>query len=395
MTRLYTLIASAGLCMTASATSPLTVTLTNDLPFDRSEMAELDNANILRQLGSPYARVSDADGNTVASQTTHDGLLIFPATVGANAAATYTISACDSPATCDTIAWGRAYPERADDIAWENEYAGFRIYGPATQRRGERAFGYDIFFKYPTAELIVPQLYAAQCSGENWHKVDSLRHIDPRLAKDFENSFTYHRDHGQGMDCYAVGATLGDGVAVPVVNDSLRFAWCYDTAEVLDNGPLRFTVQLDFAPRAIGNSPAVAEHRVISLDAGSNLNRASIWYDGLTETLPLAAGFPLRDDSPVMASPRLGTLAYADPTQGPDNGKALLGLVVPVGDDADLDCRQGHALITVPDASATPFTYLWGFSWDRGNYADLASWADYLGRRALAQLHPLGISFGN
>ena len=45
----------------------------------------------------------------------------------------------------DVVACGRQYPERLDDVAWENDRAAYRAYGPALQEKGERAFGYDIW----------------------------------------------------------------------------------------------------------------------------------------------------------------------------------------------------------------------------------------------------------
>ncbi len=48
------------------------------------------------------------------------------------------------------------------------------------------------------------------------------------------------------MDCYAVGPTLGAGVAALMVNDTIIYPWCYKHQEILDNGPLRFTVKLEF-----------------------------------------------------------------------------------------------------------------------------------------------------
>ncbi len=117
------------------------------------------------------------------------------------------------------LAWpgpsGRVYPERNDDLAWENDLVAFRAYGPTTQRNGERVFGYDLFLKYPDKGPVLERLYAAQTSARNWAVVDSLRKTDPDpdRAREFERSFTYHVDHGYGMDCFAVGPTLGCGTA--------------------------------------------------------------------------------------------------------------------------------------------------------------------------------------
>lgn len=85
----------------------------------------------------------------------------------------------------------------------------------------------------------------------------------------------------------------------------------------------------------------------------------------------------MRDDSPVFADKENGILAYADPTQGPDNGKALLGVVADAP-AADYLQREGHALLKFNIEPAQPFKYRWGFSWDRTDIPDLDSWFDYM-----------------
>ena len=52
---------------------------------------------------------------------TYDDKLIFPATVAANASAAYTVQA-GTPVDVEVRACGRQYPERLDDMAWENAW---------------------------------------------------------------------------------------------------------------------------------------------------------------------------------------------------------------------------------------------------------------------------------
>lgn len=229
-------------------------------------------------------------------------------------------------------------------------------------------------------------LYKDETDPAVWARVDSLRAIDPKLAQDYIDSFSYHIDHGLGMDCYAVGPTLGDGVAAFVENDSILFAWCYDKAVVLDNGPLRFTVKLDFAPRAIGSDSTVVEHRVISLDAGSYLNRQSTWFDGLTSGRKIAAGMPVREGSIYEAA--APTLAVTDLTQGPDNGTALLGVIMP-GAAASENLVQGHAILMKDFAPTDTLTHHWGFAWDREAFGTMEAWSAHLSDAAKATEKPL------
>lgn len=377
---------AGALMLMASSCSGNGVEVNVDPTTPRSgDIVEVSADNIVHRLGTDRLQVIAPSGEKVISQLTHDNKLIFPGADG-----TYKVvpaphvtdsteaDAADRPVPAEgAVVFGRLYPERADDIAWENDLVGFRIYGPATQAKGEKAFGYDIFFKYPGSGLVVEDLYRPETDPATWMKVDSLRAIDPALAEEFIKSFSYHIDHGKGMDCYAVGPTLGAGVAALMPADSIAFPWCYDKAEVLDNGPLRFTVKLTFAPVVIGNDSSVVEHRLISLDAGSHLNRTRVWYDGLTVPTSVTAGFPRRDDSASIADATAGIIAYADPTQGPDNGRALLGVYFPAG-IREICERDGHILGITDYAPGDTLEYYWGFAWDKTDIKDPEEWKQYL-----------------
>lgn len=352
---------------------------------------EIPMRDVRARLRSPHCIVVNPEGIEIPSQITFDSLLVFKASVPAGRSVSYSVIASDTAVVYPVVCAGRVYPERADDIAWENNLVGFRVYGPATQQRGEKAYGYDLFFKYPSEIPVVESLYAAQCSPANWARVDSLRKIDRRKAKEFENSFTYHIDHGQGMDCYAVGPTLGAGVAVPAIGDSLCYAWCYSRAKILDCGPVRFTVRLTFAPRQIGDTKVV-ETRLISLDRDSHFNKCRVLYSAMPSGAKVACGFPLRDSSPAVRLADNGIIAYADPTQGPDNGKALLGVIFPDGFMRTANAA-GHALGFAQASPETPFTYYWGFAWNRTDIASLDKWVSHMLSFRNEINNPLKISY--
>lgn len=272
---------------------------------------------------------------------------------------------------------GRVYPERNDDLSWENELVAYRVYGPQTQKNGERSFGYDIFLKYPEKGLVLDYLYGQQTSGENWAKVDSLRKIDKNLAKDFENSFTYHIDHGFGMDCFAVGATLGCGVAAIALGDSIVYPWCYDSVEILENGPERFKAVLTFAPKEIDGDEGVVEHRVISLDRNSHLNHCEVSYSGTSKPNTIVVGFPIRKEGSQFCDVENGIIAITDPTQGSENGEIFLGVV------SQNKCKgaisiDNHWLLVSEIAPGDTFSYDWGYAWDRTDIPTRSEWIEYL-----------------
>ncbi|MDE5997227.1 MAG: DUF4861 domain-containing protein [Muribaculaceae bacterium] len=273
--------------------------------------------------------------------------------------------------------YGRFYPERNDDLSYENDVVAFRIYGPATQKHGEKSFGYDIFVKYPGAGLVLPYLYGEQCSASNWAKVDSLRKIDKTMAKEFEKSFTYHIDHGRGADCYAVGPTLGCGVAALLDEEGMiQFPWCYETAEIVDNGPDRFEALLSFAPVMIGQD-TITERRRIVLEKGSYLNSCEVTYDGLSHPYSLVVGVPRRDEGAALMDAASGVVAYEDPTQRSDSGKIFTGIVIPGGANEMIE-DQGHILAKSIVEPGETFRYYWGNAWSKGKMTTFDEWVGYL-----------------
>lgn len=290
--------------------------------------------------------------------------------------ASLSLTAVSPALASEPSAHGRVYPERNDDLAWENDIVGFRAYGPRTQKNGEKSYGYDIFFKYPGKGLVLEELYASQTSSRNWATVDSLRKVDPAQAREFERSFTYHIDHGRGMDCYAVGATLGCGAPAVLTADSICYPWCYNDVEIIENGPDRFEAHISFEPKCIcGDS--ITERRSIVLDKGYHLNYSEVTYEGMTHPLTVVAGFPRRNNPPTYASAQEGIVAMADPTQGDSNGKALLGLCClnPVKSVVEKD---GHTLAVVELKPGEKLRYYWGFAWDRTDIRSMDAWVEYL-----------------
>lgn len=277
----------------------------------------------------------------------------------------------------DATVFGQVYPERNDDLSYENDLVAFRIYGPKTRKNGERSFGYDLFAKYPGSGIVLPGLYASQCSSANWAKTDSLRKIDPAKARDFENSFTYHIDHGQGADFYAVGPTLGCGVAALLDDDgSIAFPWCYESVDIIENGPERFVAELTFPPAVVGGD-TIVERRRLTLRKGSYLNECEVTYEGLSKPRTIVAGVPRRDDGQAFLSKALGILAYEDPTQRKDSGKIFTAVIFPDGAKRLYEA-QGHILGAATINPGETFSYKWGFAWSKGRISSFPSWLNYL-----------------
>ena len=328
----------------------------------------------------------DVDGQQVPYQVTYDEKVVFPATVEANGTAVYTIQP-GTPAPFDVVACGKYYPERLDDVAWENDLGGFRAYGPALQARGERGFGYDLFTKYKIAEL---------------------KKTDPKAASELQKAISYHIDHGYGMDCYAVGPTLGAGVAALMAGDTIIYPYCYRTQEILDNGPLRFTVKLEFNPLVVRGDSNVVETRVISLDAGSYLNKTIVSYTNLKEAMPVTTGLVLREpDGATVADAANGYITYVDPTtdRSGANGKIFVGAAFPAQvkeakvvllsekEKKERGGADGHVLAISEYEPGSEYTYYWGSAWDKAAIKTPDAWNKYMAEYAQKLRTPLTVAY--
>ncbi len=398
---------TALFCFACNDSRTVTVTVTNPLAMERSnEMVEVSMETVTDRLGladTAQIVVLNADGQQVPYQITYDGKVIFPAAIAAGGTATYTIQT-GTPEAFDVKACGRCYPERMDDMAWENDLVAFRAYGPALQAKGERGFGYDLFTKYNTTEPILEAMYAKELDKETLAKIAELKKTDPKAAAELSRERSYHIDHGYGMDCYAVGPTLGAGVAALMVNDTIIYPWCYKNQEILDNGPLRFTVKLEFTPLTVKGDSTVVETRLITLDAGSHLNKTAVSYSNLKETLPIVAGIVLHEpDGAVVADAANGYITYVDPTTGPDNGKIFMGVAVPaVVKDAktvlfsekekkERNNADGHVLAVSDYEPGSEYIYYWGFAWDKADIKTADAWNRYMADFAQKVRNPLTV----
>ena len=395
----------------AKPTTDFVVTVSNDQAFDRTEeMVEVPISDIAKKvqlIDEEKYIILDAEGNQVPYQITYDDNLLFPATVQAKGEATYTI-AVGEPIEVEQLVYGRHYPERVDDIAWENDRTAYRTYGPALQARGERAFGYDAWVKR-VAHLVVEQRYATELNEEIREQIRQLKKERKYAeADELFHSISYHVDHGDGLDCYKVGPTLGCGTAALMQGDAIVYPYCWKEYEILENGPLRFTVKLTYNPLTVGNNEGVVETRVISLDKGSQLNKTIVSYEGRTQTTPIAAGLVIHPENPeayVLEGDK-GYIAYADLTDNVHNGNGVIyvGAVVPekvkeaktvmFGDkEAKERGASGHVLAINNYKPGSEYTYYWGSGWSKYGFDSMEAWTGYLDRYAQCVRNPLQVKY--
>ena len=363
----------------------VTITVTNDEKCQRQEVVEVDADAVLQKLGLAKDGkfiVKNALGQEVGYQLTYDGKLLIDASVRPCGSAVFTVKP-GIPQPMKVFVTGKQYPERVDDIAWENDRTAYRVYGPALQRSGERAFGVDVWLKN-TPDLEVSKRYATELG--NHSQIEALKAAGKTdEAFQVEIATTYHFDHGYGLDCYKVGPSLGCGAPALMDGKELILPYCYASYKILDNGPLRFTVELTYNPTEIKGDKNVVEHRIISLDKGSNFNKAVVWYDGLSMARDVAAGVVIHAEDTESVVLGKNFVQYADPTDNPSkqNFQIFVATLFPEGDVTTTKLMSkkpangiaGHAVGVLKNyKSGNRFTYYFGSAWSKNDVRTQREW---------------------
>ena len=373
------------LSMNTWAGKIVTITVTNDENEQRQELVEIDLKTIVDKLalGEDDAFVvRNAFGQQVDYQVTYDGKLLIDVSVRPCGKAQFTVSK-GVPEPMKTWVKGKMYPTRKDDIAWENDRGAYRVYGPALQRTGEKSFGTDVWTKN-TPEIVVEDRYTADYDGNILKNIYNKKgQRDKWREEDLHTSF--HLDHGNGLDCYSVGSTLGCGTPALMDGNTLIYPYCYKDYEILDNGPLRFTVSLTYHPAKVKNDENVLEHRIMSLDKGSNFNKITVWYEGLTKPCDFASGVVIHSEDKESVVLGSNYVHYADPTDNPakHNFQVYVAALFPYGDvktkmlkyDTPNKGIEGHALgILKKLENNQKYTYYAGSAWSKADVRTQREW---------------------
>ena len=320
--------------------------------------------------------VNAKTGNELAHQIIYLGevtpqMLIFQVTLASNESVKLFIREGTPKQQPESKTFGRFIPERKDDFAWENDRVAFRMYGPALAAENP-SDGVDIWMK-KTEKLIINQFYN-----------DDLNHQK-----------SYHVDHGEGLDCYKVGHALGAGGIAPFVNDTLWVGNHYITQRVLDNGPLRTTFILTYDYLPVGKK-IFSKEIVISLDAGSQLNKAVVSFDGDFTDIKVAAGIFLhQDQGNIKTDLAAGFNAFGETATsdaGVPAGRNYVATVIPDGKMTGSLKQQNHLLAIAPYQKGERFTYYFGGGWSQWGFPTDENWFDHVAAFAAKLNKPLNVT---
>ena len=163
----------------------------------------------------------------------------------------------------------------------------------------------------------------------------------------------------------------------------------------------------------------MTETRTISLDAGSQFNRVTVAYQGLSKPTQMAAGIVIHKNNPsaYVLSQESGYMGYEDlgdasvysakyrDTLAKQMGKIYVGVLFPNKDIAmsyqqrENGIATGHILATSQLSTVknqlSTYTYYFGSGWDKNpntGFHSLTDWEAHLSQASMNVRNPLKIS---
>ena len=269
------------------------------------------------------------------------------------------LTACQQQVVTPKV-YGRYVPERKDDFAWENEYAAFRMYGPALKPENP-SNGVDLWLK-ASPELVVDSFYYRE-------------HV---------LGLPYHINYGKGLDCYKVGHTCGAGGLVVLAEGQTWIGGPYDRWEIVENSADRFSFRLEYDSFLVAGH-ILHESITITAEAGQLHNKAEVVLteqspnnnlSPITNNLYLGGGIYLHDTVDYyLTIPEVGYVFYeedalSDKTAAQMNfdyngstsqGRIQLSVKTPGATITDI--VDGNLVAVRPYTLGDTLTYYFGATW--------------------------------
>ncbi len=371
-----------GLAQTPNETAAVEVTITNPIAQQRpSETIELDWARLVQAqpaIAAAAVRVVDAESGreVVAQPLDVDGnnktdKLIFQVDLAPNAVRRFKVEAAAPTAglTEASPVHAQFLPRRLDDMAWENDKAAWRTYGPAVAKaEGLISSGIDVWVK---------------------------RVSHPIINRWFFYGIDYHRDSGEGADFFSVGPTLGGGGSAIWDGEGFKPSPNFNDWIILANGPVRAMFELGYPAIELADGNRVTERRRYSIDAGHQLTRMAVTYtfERAPERPMFVAGLVERDGVQTQAGPGDRWISMWGPIGREGDGQLGTGIVMEQAGAESLS-QDKHFLLRAPIEPGQPTAYWSGGGWTRaGEIMDAAQWQAYLENWAERLAHPVQVDF--
>lgn len=278
-------------------------------------------------------------------------------------AAIVLMASCAGAPEQEAKVMARFVPERFDDFIFENNLIAGRIYGEALESCGEGQLtspGVDVWVKTPGA-LVANQRY----------------------KDELENGKTYHKDWGNGKDCYKVGRTLGAGASAAIIGNRLIYpATNYRSWKIIEEGPEKIVFSLSYPEwEAGGEKISLVKKITVSADTYFTKVEDIYTFSGeFGDSLEVAAGIFRHPEQETIEEERFRTGSYAiwehasDQSVEPEDGMLGIAVIVPGATGSRYSSGDDHGLVCRTVKSGEPFTYYFGSCWSKGNIKTADAW---------------------
>lgn len=394
-------LAAALWAAVATATAErLVITVTHDLAIARpAETITVPWSEVARGLpGALLQRIAvkDAAGKVLPYQVTNVapqakdpegkgiayGELIFQHDFAAGEkTAKFTVEKTEAVAPVfPTRAFARYVPERLDDFAWENDKIGHRTYGPALAA--------------PVAPGASKEVLVT--SGlDIWCKRVGYPIVDRWYNKGHDH---YHKDEGEGMDMYQVGASRGCGGTGVWDGKALHVGRNYQSWKVLANGPIRSVFELSY-DTWMANGTIVSEVKRFTVDAGHNLDQVESTFTVAVGPKEITVAIGLNktpadkgQDAQIVLTPNQADGSATQWVVQKTNGSLGTAVIVPAGFQGFAEDERNHLLLAKV-VSGQPLRYFVGAGWSKaGEFTTPEAWQAYVAACAARARAPVTVT---
>ena len=368
----------------ALAVAAATVTVSNTVDVARTETVSATWKELGVKSSSVNLRVVDAaTGKAVPHQNDAAGDdLLFSVDLKGLESRSFKVFVDKSgkvpPADLSVVCWCGYIPERMDDFAGENDRFGARAYGqaimqPRPKGQGLISSGIDIFNKCVSYPLL-----------EKW------------LRYRAKGAPAYHKNSGEGMDCYLVGVARGCG-GVGARNGQGQWLYSANWAEskVMQIGPVRCEFELVY--EAWGGFGRETRHVV--LDRGQSLAKMTAAFDSLADGVLVGPGLDVAPErkhgGDIAKSENEGWIAAFEP-EDPTDGSLMTAIALgPESMPATIgtDGTGCIYLLARPAAETKAVTYYTGANWTgQKRFVQAADWHRYVKDFSYCLRNPVKVS---
>lgn len=268
-------------------------------------------------------------------------------------------AACGGSRQQEPRVMARYVPERMDDFVFENDLIAGRVYGKALEGN-PTAPGIDIWVKTPGGLV-----------------------ANERYRMELEDGKTYHKDWGNGKDCYKVAVSLGGGASAPLIDGEIQYpATNWRSYEILEQTPDSVVFVLHY-PQWESKGEKMALDKKFTVTSGTYFVAVEdTWtFSGeYGDELTVAAGVfrhPAQNTlvEELVLQDRYALWEHAsDQSVEPEDGMIGVAVHVPGAARSFVTEDGTHGLTCKRVKSGETFSYSFGSCWSKGEIKTAGQW---------------------